>query len=29
VLDSLAAAPHYKPAQAFLLQMIEERNRNE
>ena len=29
VLDALAAAPHYKPAQAFLLQMIEERNRNE
>ena len=29
VLDALAIAPHYKPAQAFLLQMIEERNQNE
>jgi tetratricopeptide (TPR) repeat protein len=29
VLDALAAAPHFKPAQEFLLQMIEERNNNE
>ena len=25
VLDALATAPHYRPAQEFLLQMIEER----
>jgi cellulose synthase operon protein C len=29
VLDALAAAPHYKPAQDFLLQIVEERTRNE
>lgn len=29
VLDALAIAPHYKPAQDFLLQTIEERTRNE
>ena len=29
VLDALETAPHYKPAQALLLQMIEERKRNE
>lgn len=29
VLDALAAAPHYKPAQALLLQLIEERKNNE
>jgi tetratricopeptide (TPR) repeat protein len=29
VLDALAAAPHYKPAQEFLLQIVEERTRNE
>jgi tetratricopeptide (TPR) repeat protein len=29
VLDALAAAPHYKPAQEFLLQILEERTRNE
>jgi tetratricopeptide (TPR) repeat protein len=29
VLDALAAAPHFKPAQEFLLQMIEERQNNE
>jgi predicted Zn-dependent protease len=29
VLDALAIAPHYKPAQEFLLQMIEERTKNE
>lgn len=29
VLDALAAAPHYKPAQDLLLQMIEERTKNE
>jgi tetratricopeptide (TPR) repeat protein len=29
VLDALAAAPHYKPAQEFLLQIVEERTKNE
>ena len=29
LLDALAAAPHYKPAQELLLQTIEERKRNE
>ncbi|MDY0067412.1 MAG: tetratricopeptide repeat protein [Steroidobacteraceae bacterium] len=29
VLDALAVAPHFKPAQAFLLQIIQEANRNE
>jgi Flp pilus assembly protein TadD len=29
LLDALATAPHYKPAQELLLQMIEERTRNE
>jgi tetratricopeptide (TPR) repeat protein len=29
LLDALAAAPHYKPAQALLLQLIEERKNNE
>jgi tetratricopeptide (TPR) repeat protein len=29
LLDALETAPHYKPAQALLLQMIEERKRNE
>ncbi len=29
VLDALAAAPHYKPAQEFLLKMVEERTKNE
>lgn len=29
LLDALATAPHYKPAQQLLLQMIEERNTNE
>jgi tetratricopeptide (TPR) repeat protein len=29
VLDALAIAPHYKPAQEFLLQTIEERTKNE
>jgi tetratricopeptide (TPR) repeat protein len=29
LLDALAAAPHYKPAQDMLLQMIEERSKNE
>lgn len=29
VLDALAAAPHYKPAQDFLLQIVEERTKNE
>ncbi|MGH8179131.1 MAG: tetratricopeptide repeat protein [Steroidobacter sp.] len=29
VLDALAAAPHFKPAQDFLLQMIEEQTSNE
>jgi cellulose synthase operon protein C len=29
VLDALVAAPHYKPAQEFLLQIVEERTRNE
>jgi tetratricopeptide (TPR) repeat protein len=29
VLDALAAAPHYRPAQQFLLEIVEERNRNE
>lgn len=29
VLDALEASPHYKPAQTLLLQMIEERKRNE
>jgi tetratricopeptide (TPR) repeat protein len=29
VLDALAIAPHYKPAQEFLLQIIEERTKNE
>lgn len=29
VLDALAIAPHYQPAQDFLLQLIEERTRNE
>ena len=29
VLDALAAAPHYKPAQEFLLKIVEERTKNE
>lgn len=29
VLDALAVAPHYRPAQEFLLQIIEERTKNE
>jgi predicted Zn-dependent protease len=29
LLDALASAPHYKPAQDLLLQMIEERSKNE
>jgi tetratricopeptide (TPR) repeat protein len=29
VLDALAVAPHYRPAQEFLLQLIEERTKNE
>lgn len=29
ILDALAAAPHYKPAQDFLLEIVEERTRNE
>jgi cellulose synthase operon protein C len=29
LLEALETAPHYKPAQALLLQMIEERKRNE
>ena len=29
VLDALAAAPHYKPAQDFLLKIVEERTKNE
>lgn len=29
VLDALAAAPHYKPAQDLLLQLLEERNKND
>jgi tetratricopeptide (TPR) repeat protein len=29
VLDALAAAPHYKPAQEFLLQIVQERTQNE
>jgi cellulose synthase operon protein C len=29
LLDALETAPHYKPAQTLLLQMIEERKRNE
>jgi tetratricopeptide (TPR) repeat protein len=29
LLDALASAPHYKPAQELLLQMIEEQKRNE
>lgn len=29
LLDALATAPHYRPAQELLLQMIEERNANE
>jgi cellulose synthase operon protein C len=29
ILDALAIAPHYRPAQAFLLQLIEERTKNE
>jgi tetratricopeptide (TPR) repeat protein len=29
VLDALVAAPHYKPAQEFLLQLVEERTKNE
>jgi tetratricopeptide (TPR) repeat protein len=29
VLDALAAAPHYKPAQEFLLHLVEERTKNE
>jgi cellulose synthase operon protein C len=29
VLDALVAAPHYKPAQDFLLQIVEERTKNE
>lgn len=29
LLDSLATAPHYRPAQELLLQMLEERNANE
>ena len=29
VLDALVAAPHYKPAQEFLLKIVEERTKNE
>jgi tetratricopeptide (TPR) repeat protein len=29
VLDALVAAPHYKPAQDFLLKIVEERTKNE
>jgi hypothetical protein len=29
LLEALASAPHYKPAQALLLQLIQERTGNE